>query len=66
VRLQADETGKAAHRIAVARDQAAVALLEIAERAEAVVFEIEEPLGIVEWLRPPDRRDGLDARKLSG
>jgi hypothetical protein len=34
-----------------------------AERAEAVVFEVEEPLGIAEWLRPANRGDGLDARQ---
>src|SRR5215470_139415 len=53
----------AAHQVAVARDQTAAALLDITEGAEAVVLEIKEPFGVVEWLRPPDRRDGLDTRK---
>src|SRR6516164_6513658 len=57
------EAGEAVHRVAVARDQEAASLLEVAERAKAVVFEIKEPLGIVERRRPPDRREGLDARK---
>jgi hypothetical protein len=35
----------------------------LAEGAEAIVFEIKEPLRVVERLRPPDRGDGLDARK---
>ena len=57
------EAFEAMHRVAVARDQATVPLLKIAERAEAIVFEIEEPFGVIEWLRPSDRDDGLDARK---
>jgi hypothetical protein len=57
------EAGEAAHQVAIARDQPAAPLLEIAERAEAVVFQIEKPPGIVEWLRPPDWGDGLDTRK---
>jgi len=35
----------------------------LAEGAEAIVFEIKEPLRIVERLRPPDWGDGLGARK---
>ena len=52
------------HRVAVARDQAATALLKIAESPEAIVFDIKEPLWVVEWLLPPDWGDGLDTRKL--
>ena len=40
---------------------AAAALLKIADAAEAVVFEIKEPLRVIEWLRPPDWSNGLDA-----
>lgn len=36
--------------IVVARDEAATGLLEIAERAEAVVLEVEQPVGVVERL----------------
>jgi hypothetical protein len=57
------EAGEAAHRVAVARDQAAAPLLEIAERAEAIVFEVKEPPRIVERFSPPNWGDGLDARK---
>src|SRR5215471_4021109 len=49
--------------IAVARDQAIAALLEIAEGAEAVVLELEQPVGVVERLFSPGRRDRLHARK---
>src|SRR5262249_28886007 len=57
------EADEAAHQVAVARDHAAAPPLEITERAKAVVFEIKEPLRIVEWVRPSDRDDGLDARQ---
>jgi hypothetical protein len=33
----------------------------MAEGAEAVVFEIEQPVGVVEWFCPADRGNGLDA-----
>ena len=51
------------HDIAVARDQTIAALLEIAEGAEAVVLELEQPVGVVERLFSPGRRDRLHARK---
>ncbi len=42
------EADEAAHQVAVARYQAATALMYIAKGAEAVVFEIKEPLRVVE------------------
>ena len=54
---------EAGHDIAVARDQAIAALLEIAEGAEAVILELEQPVGVVERLFSPGRRDRLHARK---
>jgi hypothetical protein len=51
------------HDVAVARDQAIAALLEITEGAEAVVLELEQPVGVVERLFSPGRRDRLHARK---
>jgi len=44
------ELVKAVEVVAVARDQAAAAMLEIGEGAEAIVLEVEEPVGIVERL----------------
>ena len=38
------------------------ALLEITEGTEAIVFEIEEPPRVVEWLLRRDGGNGLDAR----
>lgn len=49
--------------VAVARDQAVAARLDVAEPLESVVFDIEEPVGIVEWVHAPCWRDGLDARR---
>jgi hypothetical protein len=49
--------------IAVARDEAATGLLEIAERAEAVVLEIEPPVGVVERLFSPGRDNRLYPRQ---
>jgi hypothetical protein len=49
--------------VAEAGEAPAAALREIAEPAEAIVFDIEDPLRVIEWLRPPDRGNGLDARK---
>ena len=60
------ETGEPAHQVAVARNEAAVTLLVIAEGPEAVVFDIKEPPRIVEWLLRRDGRNGLDARKHWG
>ena len=59
----AAELIKAAHLVAVARDQVAAAMLEITAGAEAVVFEIEEPPGVVERLLPRGWDDRLHSRK---
>jgi hypothetical protein len=66
------EVGEAAHQVAVARDHAAATLREIAEAAKAVVFEIKEPLRVVDcsqgsrW-RPAAARDLLACcRQCSG
>ena len=53
----------AAQDIAISRDEAAVILLDIAEAPpEPIVFEVEQPVGGVEWLFPPGWPDRLDAR----
>jgi len=36
-----------AHDVAVARDEAATALLDIAQRTKPVIFELKEPVGVV-------------------
>jgi hypothetical protein len=41
---------KAGEPVAVARDEAAVPLLDVAEAPVPVIFEIEEPAGVVERL----------------
>ena len=50
-----------AQDIAVARDEAAAALLKIAEATEAIIFELKEPFGVVERLFSPGRDDRLYA-----
>jgi len=49
--------------IAVARNEAATALLKIAEAPKPIVFEVEEPVGVVERLPSPARDDRLYAGK---
>jgi hypothetical protein len=41
---------EAAEDVAVARDKAAAPLLDVAKAPEAVVFEVKEPVAIVEGL----------------
>jgi len=41
---------EAAQDIAVARDEAATALLDVAQRTKPVVFELKEPFRVVERL----------------
>jgi len=57
------ELVKAAHQIAVARDETAAPLLDIAHGPKAVVFAVEEPIGVVERLLSPGRDNRLDAGK---
>jgi hypothetical protein len=45
-----------AQDVAVAQDEAATALLDVAQRTKPIVFEIEEPVGVVE--RAPFARSG--------
>ena len=52
---------EAAQDIAVARDEAAAALLNIAQTPEAIVFELKEPFRVVERLHSPGRDDRLYA-----
>ena len=54
---------EAAQDIAVARDEAAAAPLDVAQRSKPIVFELKEPFGVVERLLPPGRDDRLDAGK---
>ena len=46
----------------VARDQLSTAMLDHGERAIAVIFEFEEPIGIVEWQTPALQRHWLEMR----
>jgi hypothetical protein len=48
-----------AQDIAVARDEAATAMLKIAEAPEPIVFELKEPFRVVERLLSPGRDDRL-------
>jgi len=52
-----------AQDVAVARDEAATALLDVAQRTKPIVFEVEEPVGVIERLLSPSRDDRLYARK---
>ena len=52
---------EAAQDIAVARDEAATALLDVAQRTKPVVFEVKEPFGVIERLLSPRRDDRLYA-----
>jgi hypothetical protein len=52
-----------AHDVAVARDEAATALLKVEETPEAIVFELKEPFRAVERLLPPGRDNRLYAGK---
>jgi hypothetical protein len=54
---------EAAQDVAVARDEAATALLDVAQRSKPIVFELKEPFGVVERHLPPDRDDRLYAGK---
>ena len=45
--------------VSVARDEAAATALEIAEGAEPIVFEVEEPFGTIERLFSKSRDDRL-------
>ena len=49
--------------VARVKDQAIAAVLDIAEAAQAVIFHVEQPIGIVERVLAPGRRDWLDAQK---
>jgi hypothetical protein len=62
-RQRAGERIEAGQEIPIARDQAVVARLDVIERAEAVVFDIEEPIGVIERLFTPSRRDRLHVWK---
>ena len=57
------ERVETAHDIAIARDQAAAALLDVAQRAKRVVFEVEEPVRVIERLLSPGRDNRLYAGK---
>ena len=48
-----------AQDVAVARDDAATALLKIAQAPKAIVFELEEPFGVIERLLSPGWDDRL-------
>jgi hypothetical protein len=48
---------EAAQDIAVARDEAATALLDVTQRSKPIVFEIEEPFRVIERLLSPSRDD---------
>jgi hypothetical protein len=48
-----------AQDVAVARDEAATALLDVAQRSKAIVFEVEESFRVVERLLSPGRDDRL-------
>ena len=52
-----------AQDVAVARDDAATALLKIAQAPKAIVFELEEPFGVIERLLSPGWDDRLYAGK---
>ena len=52
---------EAAQDIAVARDEAATALLDVAQRTKPVVFEVKEPFRVIERLLSPRRDDRLYA-----
>jgi len=39
--------------IQVARDQLALAVFDVGDRAEAIVFQFEDVVGVVEWLCDP-------------
>ena len=52
-----------AQDVAVARDEAATALLDVAQRSKAIVFEVEESFRVVERLLSPRRDDRLYAGK---
>ena len=52
-----------AQDIAVARNDTAAALLDVAQRTKPIVFEVEEPVGVIERLLSPSRDDRLYARK---
>ena len=49
--------------VTVARNDTAAALLDIAQAPEPIVFEVEEPVGVVERLLSPRRDDRLYAGK---
>jgi hypothetical protein len=51
------------HRVAVSRDEAAAALLKVAQGAKAIVLEVKEPPGVVERPLSPGRDDRLHPRK---
>jgi len=57
------ERVQAAEDVAIARDETAVAPLEIAQAPEAVVFELEHPAGVIERRFSPGRDDRLHPRK---
>ena len=49
--------------IAVARNETRTFAVDFEQRAKAVVFQIEEPIGIVEGLGAPLQRERRDSRK---
>jgi hypothetical protein len=44
------ERVETAQEVAVARDEAAAALLDVAQRSKPIVFELKEPVGVIERL----------------
>jgi hypothetical protein len=54
-----------AQDIAVVRNEAATAPLEVAQRSKPIVFELKEPFGVVERLLSPSRDDWLYAGSVT-
>ena len=52
-----------AQDVAVARDEVAAALLDVAKAPEPVIFELEDPFGVIERLLSPGWDDRLCVRK---
>jgi len=60
---------EAAQNVAVARDEAATALLDVAQRSKPIVFEVEEPFRVIERLLSSRSRRSLGvgtSRAVSG
>src|ERR1700738_2208095 len=56
---------KALVDVPIARHQSAAAILKISQRTKAIMFQFEEPIGVVEWFQRTGKFRGYNRREHS-